>query len=439
MPMNRQRFPSPLYAYVLALSAMACGSDAAPSKGPEVSALNANPSAQGGSGATPDGIPSAPAQGQADPAEASNPVSLSPASAAVGSDTSGAPEMLSSGDVAAESGADLGAAEGTGPTAPLETIQYYGRWNRLADRAITVNTGSHVVARFTGPSVSARFDVTLNQAPNPTLTWRIDADEWQEGELAATMQLGMGLPPGTHEVTLMARGLNESQARWTPPLVSSLTFLGFDVAEGALEPSPRPVRPKIEFLGDSITQGVNLWPSRPGMDTPCWRQDGRLAYPSQTAQALGAEWRQVGFGRQGLLIGGNGGVPTANSAFNFIYAGVARDEWQPDLVAINQGTNDGGAPAANFRTAYTQFVTTIRAAYPDAKIAAMRPFNGAHATEIQAEVMARNAAGDARVYYINTTGWLVAADFTDGLHPNAQGSQKATAALVSTLSLIGLP
>jgi hypothetical protein len=50
--------------------------------------------------------------------------------------------------------------------------------------------------------------------------------------------------------------------------------------------------------------------------------------------------RQVGFGRQGLLIGG---VPTANDVFNFIYEGVPRDEWQPDLVTINQGTNDGGA------------------------------------------------------------------------------------------------
>ena len=315
----------------------------------------------------------------------------------------------------------------------LETIHYYGRWNRLADRAITVNTGSHVVARFTGTGVSARFDVTLNQTPNPTLTWRIDADEWQEGELAATMPLGTGLADGTHEVTLMARGLNEFQARWSPPLVSSLTFLGFDVAGGVLEMSPRPVRPKIELLGDSITEGVNLWPSRTGMDTPCWRGDGRLAYASETAQALGAEWRQVGFGRQGLLIGGNGGVPTANDAFNFIYAGVPRDEWQPDLVTINQGTNDGGATPANFSAAYTQFVTSIRTAYPDAKIAAMRPFNGAHAAEIQAEVAARNAAGDARVYYIDTTGWLVAADFTDGLHPNAQGSQKAAAALVPAI------
>jgi lysophospholipase L1-like esterase len=343
-------------------------------------------------------------------------------------------------DASAALGAPPDAADGTEATmGVLETIHYYGRWNHLADRAITVNTGSHVVARFTGTGVSARFDVTLNQTPNPTLTWRIDADEWQEGELAATMPLSTGLADGTHEVTLMARGLNEFQARWSPPLVSSLTFLGFDVAGGALEMSPRPVRPKIELLGDSITEGVNLWPSRTGMDTPCWRGDGRLAYASQTAQALGAEWRQVGFGRQGLLIGGNGGVPTANDAFNFIYAGVPRDEWQPDLVTINQGTNDGGATPANFSAAYTQFVTSIRTAYPGAKIAAMRPFNGAHAAEIQAEVAARNAAGDARVYYIDTTGWLVAADFTDGLHPNAQGSQKAAAALVPAIMAIGLP
>ncbi|MEO8178821.1 MAG: GDSL-type esterase/lipase family protein [Deltaproteobacteria bacterium] len=357
-----------------------------------------------------------------------------------GADTAGTPDLLSTVDAAGESGAAPDASDGTDvSTVALETIHYYGRWNRLADRAITVNTGSHVVARFTGTGVSARFDVTLNQTPNPTLTWRIDAGEWQEGELAATLPLGTGLAAGTHELTLMARGLNEFQARWAPPLVSSLTFLGFDVAGGALEMSPRPVRPKIELLGDSITEGVNLWPIRTGMDTPCWRGDGRLAYASQTAQALGAEWRQVGFGRQGLLIGGNGGVPTANNAFNFMYQGVQRDDWQPDLVTINQGTNDGGATAVNFRTAYTQFVTTLRAAYPDAKIAALRPFNGAHAAEIQTEVAARNAAGDARVYYIDTTGWLVAADYTDGLHPNAQGSQKAANALVSAIRTIGLP
>jgi hypothetical protein len=334
-----------------------------------------------------------------------------------------------------------GAGGGGGGAGVTESVHYYGRWNRLADRAITVNTGSHVVARFSGTGVSARFNVSLNQTPNPTLAWRVDQAPWQEGELSATLPLATGLAAGAHEVTLMVRGLNENQNRWRAPLVSSITFLGFDIAGtgGAVQPSPRPVRPKIEFLGDSITEGVNLWTSRNGQTTPCWRSDGRIAYASQTAQALGVEWRQVGFGRQGLLIGGNGGVPVANDAFNSIYDGVRRDDWQADMVVVNQGTNDGGATAANFGPAYSTFLATIRAAYSAAKIVAMRPFGGAHASEIRSAVDARNLAGDSRVYYIDTTGWLGTGDFTDGLHPNEQGSGKAATQLTAALRSIGLP
>lgn len=333
--------------------------------------------------------------------------------------------------------ADAGATDADGGGVQ-ELIHYYGRWNRLTDRAITVNSGSHVSASFSGTAISARFDVSLNQLPNPTLAWRIDQQDWQEAELAATLPLATGLS-GTHQVLLMVRSLNEQQSRWTPPLVSSITFLGFAVTGGALQSSARPVRPRIEFLGDSITEGVNVWPVRPGKDTVCWREDGRLGFASQTAQALGVEWRQVGFGRQGLLIGGNGGVPVANDAFNFIYQGVPRDAWQPDLVVINQGTNDMAANPATFRSAYGTFLATVRAGYPAAKIAALRPFGGFQAAEIKAAVDARTTAGDARVFYLDTTGWLVApADFTDTLHPNVQGSTKAAQALTAAITSGGL-
>jgi len=111
--MTRPNFLSPLYVGVLALSAMACGSDAVPGKGPGLGALNANPSAQGGSGAAPDSISSAPAPGQADPAEASNPVPLSPASAAsaVGPGMSPSPNGAAGSTSAADAG---GAASNTG-------------------------------------------------------------------------------------------------------------------------------------------------------------------------------------------------------------------------------------------------------------------------------------------------------------------------------------
>jgi len=345
-------------------------------------------------------------------------------------------ELDSSTSDALDARPDTGPADAAAADAGvLEQIHYYGRWNRLADRAITVNSGSHVVAQFSGTGVSARFDVTLNQTPNPTLAWQIDRGAWVEGELAATLPLAVGLTAGAHEVTLMVRGLNENQSRWAPPLISSITFLGFTVTGGALQASASPVRPKIEFLGDSITEGVNVWTTHNGSSAHTWQTDGRVAYPTQTAQMLGAEWRQVGFGRQGLLVGGNGGVPVANDAFNWIYQGVARDSWQADLVVINQGTNDSGSSAAAFGPAYATFLGTVRAGYPAAKIAALRPFNGTHAAEIQAEVTARRAAGDARVFYVDTTGWLTAPDdFTDGLHPNPQGSMKAAQALSAAIT-----
>ncbi|MEP6654812.1 MAG: GDSL-type esterase/lipase family protein, partial [Myxococcales bacterium] len=239
--------------------------------------------------------------------------------------------------------------------------------------------------------------------------------------------------------TVMARALDENQSRWTPPLVSSINFLGFTVTGGTLQESPRPVRPKLEILGDSITEGVVVWSSHNGKSTQCWQNDGRIAYPTQTAQKLGAEWRQVGFGYLGILKTGDGGVPKANDSFNWIYKNVPRDSWQADMVVINEGTNDSAAAAATFRAGYATYLTTIRSAYPGARIACMRPFNGAQAAQIKAEVDARNAAGDTRVYYVDTTGWLGTGDFTDGLHPNAVGSGKAATALAAAISKIGLP
>ena len=109
------------------------------------------------------------------------------------------------------------------------------------------------------------------------------------------------------------------------------------------------------------------------------------------------------------------------------------------MVVINQGTNDSGKPAASFRAAYTTFLTTIRGAYPNAKLVALRPFNGAQAGEIQSAVMAANSAGDPRVYYVDTTGWHGNDDFLDGLHPNVQGSGKAATALVAAIKKIGFP
>lgn len=344
----------------------------------------------------------------------------------------------SAGAAGSPASAGGGGAQAGNGGSDIQTIHYYGRWNRLSGKAIAVNGGSHVRAQFFGTGVSARFDVSSNQAPNPTLVWRVDQGAWQEGELAATLPLSTGLTPGKHELFLMIRGLNEAQNRWAPPLISAITLLGIDVSAGTLTPTARAVGTRLEFVGDSITEGVAVWPNRAGKDTACWRADGRLGYAAQTSLALNADWRQVGFGGEGVLKPGNGGVPTFNESFNWIYQGVPRDAWQPELVILNVGTVDRTDLGPNFAPAYAKFVSTVRAGYAAAKIVALRPFGGFHGAEIKAEVAARNAAGDTRIYYVDSTGWLSAADYTDGIHPNVQGSAKAALALAAELKRIGM-
>jgi lysophospholipase L1-like esterase len=334
-------------------------------------------------------------------------------------------------------GAGAGGAGGTGGV-PVEVadFQLYGRWNvTTPGKAVTVNSGSHVTATFHGSGVSAKFDITSNTGNRPTVSFKIDGGDWVEKEIGATLELATDLSVADHTVALFVRGMNENEARWTPPLVASTTFLGFDVEGGNLVKTPRPERTKIEFLGDSITEGVALHSQGPqGQTTPNWRTDGPRGYAALTALALNAEWRQVGFGRQGLTIVGNGGVPKAQDAFNWFYAGVPRDDWQPDLVVINQGTNDRGAGGETFAPLYLSFLGLVRTAYPLAKIAALRPFVGDYGAEISAQVAARKAAGDSNVFYVDTAGWTAQGDFTDGVHPNVSGSVKISEKLVTALA-----
>jgi lysophospholipase L1-like esterase len=58
---------------------------------------------------------------------------------------------------------------------------------------------------------------------------------------------------------------------------------------------------------------------------------------------------------------------------------------------------------------------------------------------VKAEVASRNASGDLRVFYEDTAGWLSTGDFTDGIHPNAQGSTRAAESLAAAIRKIGLP
>jgi hypothetical protein len=333
-------------------------------------------------------------------------------------------------DAGAGGASGLAGAPGSdgGAVAPM---QFYGRWAFTGGEAITPYSGAHVTARFQGTGITARLDLAHSQAPVTTVEWQIDGGPWTETDVKASMPLATGLAPGMHDVVFMARGMEELFNRWTPPLVASLNFVGFDVEGGALVPTARPNRLKMEFIGDSITEGVRVYMNNA---TDPWHTNGRLAYPCLIAQTLGAEWHQIGFGHQGLLQAGHGNVPVAADSFAWVYATVPRDPaWVADVVVLNQGTNDRDATSAAFQPVFAKYLDEIRAGYPQALFFVLRPFGGYREADVAAGVAAKVAAGDTKMFYVDTTGWLTDADYTEGIHPNVMGHQKAAAALLPIL------
>ncbi|MFE7838092.1 GDSL-type esterase/lipase family protein [Streptomyces sp. NPDC057474] len=304
-------------------------------------------------------------------------------------------------------------------------LVYEGHWSRTAEAAVTVNSGSRLRFRFTGGSVRAQFDATSVTVPaqiyvsvdgGPKRLYAVDRSD-----------LDIGAPGrGPHTVELSVKDVFSRANRWTPPLETGVVLTGI---RGRLLPRHDARKRELVFYGDSITQGVLALCAVNTSDCA----DGTAAYPTLVADALHASLTQVGFGRQGVLRTGNGGVPDAGSAYGWNHAGSpARSDRNADVIVVNQGTNDTAYGPAEFRPAYRAYLVRMRTAAPHARILALRPFDGSHADDIAAVV---DELADRRTEFVDTTGWLSAADgdFHDTVHPSAQGHLRVADRLISLL------
>jgi lysophospholipase L1-like esterase len=315
-------------------------------------------------------------------------------------------------------------------------LQLWGRWDlRKADTvgAITVNTGSTIIARFEGPGLTLHFQTSQYPQQFPTLWLQIDESDWKEVSPREALPISLApLSPGEHMARVVVKGFREWERRWEPPLETSIVFRGVSLQSGAklLETPPRPTR-LIEYLGDSITEGVlvrNTGP-RESWKPEKWPHysDGRSTWAYQSALLVGAEPRTVGFGRLGLTVNGNGGVPPAIYSFASIYSGVPIDGRRlPDAVVINLGTNDGGAKPEVFSALYRAYLEVVRRQYGLAHIFCLRPFNGAQGEAVREVAKALASGGDGRIHYVDTAGWIDREKHTtDGVHLNLEGNRLA--------------
>jgi lysophospholipase L1-like esterase len=297
-----------------------------------------------------------------------------------------------------------------------------GQWGQQPGVAITVNSGSRISFSYAGERLQLLFDTDgLTVAPHLWIT--VDDGEPSLHVLDGPV-IELSAPDGRHQVSVVVKDVNEHVNRWNPPFECAVVFAGLVLdVRSALRLSGRPGGPRLEFYGDSITQGVRSLSEHPESEGA----DGTTSYAYLTARAFGATSYQVGFGSQGISKPGNGEVPAGVDSFGWNFAGSPAERVEPsDVVVINLGVND---PTLEIEE-YADYVRRVRAAYPSATLVSLTPFNGKHADTIQAAV---KSLDDPNLVCIDSTGWINEDDCTDQVHPTVAGHTKIATHLIQAL------
>ena len=245
---------------------------------------------------------------------------------------------------------------------PTDTnLCYVGRWDRR-DKNVSRSHwgGAYLCAKFTGTSVIFKGG---SVAGGPNFMVSVDGEPLHE---VKTLNI-QSLRTGVHTLLAGSPGQN-----------GEVEFRGLTLDKDAAT-LPRPARPIIEFIGDSITTGG-------GQTLPA-----TVNYAWMSAETLNADHVQIAFSARALTTGfGCASDKTALDTqyfqmknFNHLSdnPSIAWDfSYAPHIVVINMGQNDqcGQEPEATFTDSYVRFVRKIRARLPDAQIVMLRPFSGAY-------------------------------------------------------------
>jgi hypothetical protein len=314
------------------------------------------------------------------------------------------------------------------PNSPAILYSPYN-WDVTADRAFTTAAGASFKTLLTGnpTALNLLFDVSNMASTYPTkIAYRVDNQAWVVVPIAATV--AVTLPAYTSafqkrilEVVMVSS--TEGGDRWVNP-VTAVKFKGIDTTPTSVS-AVLPVSRLISGIafGDSITEGINTL-SASGDTTN--RSDALQSWAYQINHALGAEVGVVGYGRLGISIGANGGVPKFGSSWNYHASGIVRNfDTAPNFIVINLGTNDknNSVPDATFKADYISVLNAMLTALPGTQFFLMLPFGGHYGLAMYQSVAA-GSSDPTRVTVIDTTGWWSSSDAPDGVHPYGYTAQK---------------
>jgi lysophospholipase L1-like esterase len=238
-------------------------------------------------------------------------------------------------------------------------------------------SGARIIAHFTGTDVTVTLDEhSLLSGPS---RWDVLVDGIRTSTLApangsGTYPVATGLAATEHTIELYKR---------TEGDVGDTKFLGFTFPNGGqlLSEPPAPAR-RIEFLGDSMSDGYGDECASASEAFSGGTQNERLAFPGLVAHDLGADHHNVSCSGRGVLLNYmRADTVVFDQYFPRTMATVPAADWvftsfSPDVVWIMLGANDWNQEAPStappdltlFTNKYIALAALVRSKYPTAHV-----------------------------------------------------------------------
>jgi hypothetical protein len=282
-------------------------------------------------------------------------------------------------------------------------IRYTGRIDFSNPRAPRFwQSGVYIKFTFKGSFCSVLIADQLGSPDNHNyITVVIDDGEPERIKLSDknnTISIGQNLNDGEHTVVV---------SKATEAGVGFLEFKGILTKE--ILPSKPKTEKKLEFIGDSITCGMGADIS----DTPCgkgkWhdQHNAYLSYGAIVARDLNAQYHLSSVSGIGMMKSCCNMTITMPQVFDNTNMRDDQETWdfkyQPDIVTICLGQNDGKQDSVAFATTYINFIKDIRSKYPQASVVcltspmASKSLNQTLQNYITGIVTSVNSTGDKKV------------------------------------------
>ncbi|HMG10160.1 MAG TPA: SGNH/GDSL hydrolase family protein [Mucilaginibacter sp.] len=248
-------------------------------------------------------------------------------------------------------------------------IQYVGRIdfsNPLKPRMWS--PGGYIKARFKGKKCQLLInDEVINGKDHNYLEIAVDNNKPYRIQTTGKINVitvAEDLADGEHTITICKD--TESQ-------IGYIDFVGLRCLK--LLPAPAQPTRKIEYIGDSMTSGAGMDQST----TPCgkgeWydQHNAYMSYGPRTSRNLNAQWQLTSVSGIGMVHSCCNMDVAMPQVFDKVYLrndSLAWDfkRYQPDVVTVCLGQNDGLQDSILYCDIYSKFIKTLRQKYPAADI-----------------------------------------------------------------------